>query len=302
MINKVTLSAAEPRLTWIDLYQATADEIEQLRTQYPTLEQHLHSTDPEQLPKYETDEANQCWLMVLRLYAQQPAEQAHSIHELTDKLTLVFDQQTLLTVHKKPIVCIEKWQQKNYPHTQILSITDLVSRIIAGMVQSFEQPALQLTDEIDQFEDAIFLNQQMPVPLANLYYLKRRASVCKMILVMTQDVLTKQKMLTKDRRIAHDTKDQYLKLMTMFDQAQEDVENLLNIYWSLSAQKNNDVVRLLTIFSVFFMPLTFIAGVYGMNFKNMPELYTKNGYFVVWGVMVVVALAIWFWFKRIKIL
>jgi hypothetical protein len=47
--------------------------------------------------------------------------------------------------------------------------------------------------------------------------------------------------------------------------------------------KLNDIMAVLTIFSVVFIPITFLAGVYGMNFDNMPELHTKYGYFVLWG-------------------
>ena len=99
-----------------------------------------------------------------------------------------------------------------------------------------------------------------------------------------------------------DIRDLHLKLITLFDQAQEDVNNLSNIYLSLSSQKTNDVVKLLTIFSVFFMPLTFIAGIYGMNFENMPELKMKYGYFATLFFMLVVAIIIFIWFKRKKLI
>ena len=59
-------------------------------------------------------------------------------------------------------------------------------------------------------------------------------------------------------------------------------------------------MKTLTIFSVIFMPLTFIVGVYGMNFDNMPELRTENGYFVVLGVMFVTVIGMVFYFKRKK--
>jgi len=57
-------------------------------------------------------------------------------------------------------------------------------------------------------------------------------------------------------------------------------------------------MKTLTIFSVIFMPLTFIVGVYGMNFDNMPELRTENGYFVVLGVMAVIIIAMVIYFKK----
>jgi magnesium transporter len=59
---------------------------------------------------------------------------------------------------------------------------------------------------------------------------------------------------------------------------------------------------LLTIFSAFFLPLTFIAGIYGMNFNNMPELRWETGYFVILAVMLFIAIVIFWWFKRKRIL
>ncbi|MNN13667.1 Magnesium transport protein CorA [compost metagenome] len=57
-------------------------------------------------------------------------------------------------------------------------------------------------------------------------------------------------------------------------------------------------MRILTIFSVFFMPITFVAGVYGMNFKNMPELEWYYGYPIAMAIMVAISMAIYLWFKR----
>lgn len=74
----------------------------------------------------------------------------------------------------------------------------------------------------------------------------------------------------------------------------------LNIYHSSMSTRLNDIMALLTVFSVVFIPLTFIVGVYGMNFDNMPELRTQYGYFIVWGVMLLVAAGMLWYFKRKK--
>ena len=62
----------------------------------------------------------------------------------------------------------------------------------------------------------------------------------------------------------------------------------------------NDIMALLTVFSVIFIPLTFIVGVYGMNFDNMPELHFPNAYFIVWIVMILIAAVMLWYFKRRK--
>jgi magnesium transporter len=89
-------------------------------------------------------------------------------------------------------------------------------------------------------------------------------------------------------------------LQNSFRQAEEDSSNLLNFYLSMAAHRTNEIMRLLTIFSVFFLPLTFIVGVYGMNFEYMPELKMRYGYFGVWVVMVLLTMSIYILFKRKK--
>jgi len=76
--------------------------------------------------------------------------------------------------------------------------------------------------------------------------------------------------------------------------------NILQIYLSEVSTRMNEIMKMLTIIATIFIPLTFIVGVYGMNFKYMPELEYRYGYFIVWGVMIVIALLLIFYFKRKK--
>jgi magnesium transporter len=82
------------------------------------------------------------------------------------------------------------------------------------------------------------------------------------------------------------------------DELLDDANTLLNVQLSLASHRTSEVMRILTVFSVFFLPLTFIVGVYGMNFDYMPELRERWGYPAVLGLMVVVTLVIYRWFRR----
>ncbi|MGB0425110.1 MAG: magnesium/cobalt transporter CorA, partial [Flavobacteriales bacterium] len=84
------------------------------------------------------------------------------------------------------------------------------------------------------------------------------------------------------------------------DSYREILSDQLNIYHTTLSTKLNDVMKFLTVFSVVFIPLTFIAGIYGTNFEYVPELKFKYSYFVMWGVMIVVALGMLFYFKKRK--
>ena len=81
------------------------------------------------------------------------------------------------------------------------------------------------------------------------------------------------------------------------DELVEDANTLLNVQLALASHRTSEVMRVLTVFSVFFLPLTFIVGVYGMNFEFMPELRESWGYPAVLAFMAVVTLAIYRWFR-----
>lgn len=86
----------------------------------------------------------------------------------------------------------------------------------------------------------------------------------------------------------------------LLDYYRELLYDELNIYHSSMSTKLSDIMALLTIFSVIFIPLTFIVGIYGMNFDNIPELHWRHGYFIVWGVMLLIAIGMLWYFKKRK--
>lgn len=93
------------------------------------------------------------------------------------------------------------------------------------------------------------------------------------------------------------------KSLEMLDQIDYDLISLdsaSNFHFSAQSQRMNQIMKTLTIFSVIFMPLTFIVGVYGMNFDNMPELRTENGYYWVLGSMFIIAICMVIYFKNKK--
>lgn len=84
------------------------------------------------------------------------------------------------------------------------------------------------------------------------------------------------------------------------DSTIKSLEGLTNIYFSSLSQKMNETMKVLTTVATVFIPLTFIAGIYGMNFENMPELRYQNGYFMALGAMGVVFLGMLIYFKKKK--
>jgi magnesium transporter len=75
---------------------------------------------------------------------------------------------------------------------------------------------------------------------------------------------------------------------------------LMDMYMTTISNKMNEVMKVLTIMASIFIPLTFMAGIYGMNFDNMPELHTRYGYYYLWGAMILVFFGLLYYFKRKK--
>jgi magnesium transporter len=95
-----------------------------------------------------------------------------------------------------------------------------------------------------------------------------------------------------------DIYDHLLKLTEMIESNREMTADLRDSYNSLRSNRMNSIMKTLTVITTIFMPLTFIAGVYGMNFVNMPELHYAGGYHFVIGVMAALGLGMYLWFRR----
>jgi magnesium transporter len=102
------------------------------------------------------------------------------------------------------------------------------------------------------------------------------------------------------RKYIRDIYDHTIQVIDTTESFRDSTGSLLDLYLSSVSNRTNDVMKVLTMISTIFMPLTFIAGVYGMNFENMPELRLKYGYFVTLAVMAVSIILMLMWFRRKK--
>ncbi|MGF1557708.1 MAG: magnesium/cobalt transporter CorA [Flavobacteriaceae bacterium] len=110
---------------------------------------------------------------------------------------------------------------------------------------------------------------------------------------------TENALISKDTKLfLRDAHDHCLEINDSLQLYREMSMSLMEMYMSTMSNKMNEVMKVLTIMASIFIPLTFIVGVYGMNFKNMPELNSEYGYYVVWSVMVVLFFTMLLYFKK----
>jgi magnesium transporter len=103
-----------------------------------------------------------------------------------------------------------------------------------------------------------------------------------------------------DVKYFSELKEQTSNLISNIDFELQELESKINLIFSIQGHRLNEVMKTLTILSVVFIPLTFLAGIYGMNFENIPELKFRYGYFILIGIMVLVTIISVWYFKRKK--
>jgi magnesium transporter len=96
-----------------------------------------------------------------------------------------------------------------------------------------------------------------------------------------------------------DCYDHAIQVLDMVETYRELASSLMDVYLSSVSNRMNEIMKVLTVISTLFIPITFVAGVYGMNFKVMPELEWRWGYLAVWILMLsIVASLVYFFWKR----
>lgn len=163
----------------------------------------------------------------------------------------------------------------------------------------------QISERIDNLEDRI-LKQDEEGVIEEMRVLKRSLlSMRRMVVPLKEALGTLEKTDTAllgelTRQFIRDVYDHASQIIDSLDLNREILNNAMEIHWYNVSEKGNQVMKVLTIIATIFIPLTFIAGIYGMNFEYMPELQWKYGYFAVWGVMLMVAVVMFIYFRRKK--
>ena len=281
--------------TWIDIEDANKKELEVIASKY-NLSYFLmkDSLDIGHLPKYE--QLHKHDFFIFRAYTSTINLNIDEIGEMSNKIAFFIFEDKLITIHRAHFSFLNIHEEKH------IKISELFLRIVGFMIDSFKKPTIELSNKITQIEKTIFLKDYRVVLIEELYFIKSQSRILKKIISITQSIVQESQDKYKVSYIHQDLQDQLLHLLTMNEESLENSTQLMNTYLSLSDQKNNEVVRLLTIFSVFFLPLNFIAGIYGMNFSFMPELTWKLGYAFALSLMAIVVIVIYLWFRRKRIL
>lgn len=169
------------------------------------------------------------------------------------------------------------------------------------MIKSYDNENRKLMDILDTMENEIFTKKtNAGQQIRKLYRLKRKSGLNSKLLILSQDWVSQIKKFKLSEAEITDLNDKYRDVVTNFDHLNTQVANLISMFLALKDQKANEVMKLLAMYSVYFLPITFIAGVYGMNFEFMPELHHPYAYFFTLGFMLLIVIITFIYFQRKK--
>jgi len=296
-MKTILASKEQQGFDWIDLTNPSPEEIQDIAQQFSLHEASIKDCmQPDHLPKYEI--VDHYTFIIIRVFTQHPISEADTIQELTNKIAIFYTSDYLLTVHRTEQPLLEGVKVKAINAGGCKDTLCLLNRIIRASLLTFEEPSIKLAQSLDYFEENVFLKQRKAPILRGLYYVKRKVDVIKRLLILTHEIIDKIDAPKQRNIYTRDLRDLYIRMQNIYDNLSENTAQLLSAFFSIASHKTNEIMRILTIFSVFFMPLTFIAGVYGMNFYFMPELHWHWGYPAVMLAMAAITLGIYIWFKK----
>jgi magnesium transporter len=160
-----------------------------------------------------------------------------------------------------------------------------------------------IENEIEELDD-IVINDFDKTHIERIYNLKTQLLTTRRSVMPLREIFSE--LIREEPELISESIKPYLKdlldhtthITETIDLQREISTGLMETYLSMMSNKMNEVMKVLTIIATIFIPLTFIVGIYGMNFENIPELGLSWGYFAVWGVMIVITIFMLLFFRR----
>ncbi len=179
----------------------------------------------------------------------------------------------------------------------------LAYSLMDAVVDHYFLAVERMGDIIEEVDDRL-LEDPHPGNIKEIHGLKRgilslRKAVWPIREELAMIVKSESPLLTAESRVFwRDLYDHSIQIIDLVETHRDILGGMHDTYLSTLSHRMNEVMKVLTIISTIFIPLTFIAGVYGMNFKEMPELEWRGGYYSVWAVMILISLSLFLYFRR----
>ena len=281
----------DDKVIWVDIEDPTPADMAMLEEEFNfhrlALEDCLHS---HQRPKVEQYEG--FIFMVLYEARVDPDSQAM----VTIEMELFLGKNFVVTVHDQPIPLIHeierRWESVTNESDEGASY--LAYLLIDGIVDTYFPVLDAFSDRLEQLEIQIF-ERFDPDVAEDIFTLKKETLELRRLVTPLRDVflvlLRSRQGYFRDRTYVYfqDVLDHLLRISDGIDTYRELVGSALDAYMTAVSNRTNDTMKKLTVISTVLMSMALIAGIYGMNFRNMPELSWQQGYFFALYAMIAVA-------------
>jgi len=183
----------------------------------------------------------------------------------------------------------------------------LMYALIDSIVDNYFIVLEKIAERTEELEEGV-INNPSPEILQTIHNLKRELIILRKSVWPQREVVSGlergESNLIQEKTIVFlkDLHDHTFQVIDTTEALRDIVSGMLDVYLSSISNRMNEIMKLLTIIATIFIPLTFIAGIYGMNFKHMPELDWHWGYFIILGVMLIIFVVMLVWFRRKRFL
>lgn len=244
--------------------------------------------------------------LYLVIHSLTVGEEAMDIH--TKEIDIFVGQNYLVTIHELPSNTINKMSHKEYHQERGLArgISLLLYELLDRQIDGYMTLLDHFESRIEELGDLVFQTKPSTenALLNEILTAKSSALRVRRILVPQREVIEhlahdELSAIPHESRIYfQDLYDHITRFADLAESMRDLVQSTMTTHLTISSNRLNEIMKVLTIISTIFMPLSFVAGIYGMNFTYMPELDWRWGYPLVWLVFILIAGAMILFFRR----
>lgn len=292
---------------WLNIFDPSREDLLKIAAEYsidPLVAEE--SLDPGHLPSLQIFDDK--YFLILRSYDEKSAADALDVRSMTRKVAAFWGDGFLVTIQRSESAWVKKlysnWEKKNARSAKLMA--QLLFELVEESIYTYEAPIDEAGLEIEKLEEKIFQGNRSGLVtsdeiLETAYWAKKRAALFKRLLRLTRDLLPGiAKIGHANSPLLQTLKEEADRLFYYADDLVETSSDLVQLSISITSNRTNEIVRVLTIISLFLMPLNLITGIYGMNFEFMPELKHSLGYPAILFLMIGIELVIYFFLKKRK--
>ena len=223
-----------------------------------------------------------------------------------EQISLVLGSTTLITFQEKEGDMFDSLRKRlEDPAVRLRQkgVDYLFYRLIDTIVDNYYVVMETLGDRIEDLEEEVYMEPKQST-LNKIQDIKKELIYIRKAIYPIREAIAKlsrsdYSVISKDiSQFLSDVYDHTIQLIEIYETYRDLTTNLMDMYMTTISNKLNEVMKVLTIISTIFIPLTFLCGLYGMNFHNMPELDWQYGYFTVLAIMVVIVFVMVTYFRR----